>query len=239
MPILSFGQTSHEIVNKVQKEICAKFNSYDDFEKISIQEKAQAISQVLNENEREWNSELDKIENSRNNGYTIFDELLIHQLELNCPKFNDFYPSLNNYLVDNSTKRNQYLKARRFVISLETNSNIQESLKFLNPKINDDSLRQKLISLQKELKKFNNNSILHFLWSESLDGSVIVANNQNYRNGDTNVLIKIFFEDNDDNLIDGIVFKNKTEVEKDRKLRESDLPSNIPPPPPPPKKNGD
>ena len=87
LPLAISSQTNGHIVDKVSNEICNELNKIENIGELNKSQAKSIIAKVLLANKTEWNNELDKIENSRNNGYNIFDNLLSHRLQLTCEKF--------------------------------------------------------------------------------------------------------------------------------------------------------
>ncbi|GAB1856198.1 hypothetical protein MHTCC0001_10330 [Flavobacteriaceae bacterium MHTCC 0001] len=235
LPFTILSQTKKHIVDKISDEICNELNSVDNFNEITKNQAQVIMAKVFLANKIEWDNELDKIENSRNNGHNIFDNLLNHRLQLNCVKFRIVDNLLDNHLEKRPVKRNLYLKVKEFIISAETESKTSNLLSFFSESNRDITLKTKLKSLQKELSECKTNSGLYIMWSEyENDGSVFVVNVFDYKTGNENVFIKILFENEQDNLIDKIIFHNKKEIELEKEKREKQNINFIPPPPPPP-----
>jgi len=227
------------IVDKISNEVCVELNKIENVDGLNEDEVKLIIGKVFIANKPEWDSELDKVENSRNNGHNIFDELLKHKLLLTCDKYRIISPLLDKSLIKNPKKRALYLKAKDFIILTELGKEINDLVLFFDKSKHTIEDRKHLKSLQKELLKAKNNSGIYIMWSENREsGLVFNINIFDYITGDEKVFVKILFKNKNDNLIDEIIFKNKNEIEKGRKKRESediDFISPLPPPPPPKK----
>lgn len=235
LPFAVISQTQKHIVDKISDEICNELNRVDNFNEITKNQAQVIMAKVFLANKTEWDNELDKIENSRKNGHNIFDNLLNHRLQLNCVKFRAVDNLLDNHFKKTPVKRDLYLKVKEFIISAETDSNTSNLLSFFNESNRDIILKIKLKSLQKELFECKTNSGLYIIWSEyENDGSVFIVNVFDYKTGNENILIKILFENEQDNLIDQIMFHNKKEIQLEKEKREKQNIDFIPPPPPPP-----
>jgi hypothetical protein len=235
LPLTISCQTKEHIVDKVSNEICSELNKIENVDALTRNQAKSLIAKVILANKSEWNNELDKIENSRNNGYDIFDNLLNHRLQLTCEKFKIVDNLIDKNFEKKPNKRELYLKVKEFIISAELETSTNNLLSFFNKSKRETVLKTKLKSLQNELFKYKSTSGLYIIWSEyENNGSVFIVNVFDYKTGNENIFVKIIFENKIDNLIDGIIFKNKGEIELERKKREKENIDFIPPPPPPP-----
>jgi hypothetical protein len=237
-PLTIFCQTNEHIVDKVANEICIELNEVENFDELTKSQAQEIMAKVFLSNKTEWNNELDKIEKSRNNGYNIFDNLLNHRLQLTCEKFKIVDNLIDDYLKSKPNKRDLYLKVKEFILSAEIETNSNNLLSYFDKSKRETNLKTELKSLQTELFKYKKDSGLYIMWSEyENNGSIFIVNVFDYKTGNENVFIKIYFENENDSFIDGIVFKNKAEMELESKKREEQSIEFIPPPPPAPKKN--
>jgi len=235
LPLTLFCQTHNPIAEKVSHQICSELNEIENISDLTKSEAQDILAKVFLAHRTEWNTELDKIENSRNNGYTIFDNLLNHRLNLTCEKFKIIDHLFDNYLEKTPSKRKLYLNVKDFILSAELETDTNKLLPFFSESPKNSNLTATLQSLQSELSNYKKNSGLHIMWSEyKNNGSVFIVTISDYVTGNENVLIKIIFENENDPLIDGIVFKTKAEIELERKDREKQNIDFIPPPPHPP-----
>ncbi|GAA4279160.1 hypothetical protein [Aquimarina mytili] len=235
IPFTIFCQTKKHIVDKVSNEICSELNKIENFDDITKSQAQNIMAKVFLANKTEWDNELDKIENSRNNGYNIFDNLLNHRLQLTCKKFKKVDNLIDSYLEKKPSKRKLYLKVKEFIISAELESNTNNLLSFFNESKRKADLTTKLKSLQSELLKHKKESGLYIMRSEyENNGSIFIINVFDYKTGNENVFIKMLFENEKDSFIDGLVFKNQTEIKLEKEKREKQNIDFVPPPPPPP-----
>jgi hypothetical protein len=234
LPLTIYCQTHNHIVEKVSHQICNELNEIENISELTKSQAQNILAKVFFANRTEWNTELDNIEHSRNNGYNIFDNLLNHRLNLTCPKFKIIDYLFDNYLEKTPSKRALYLDVKDFIISAELETDTNKLLSYFSESPRNTNLTATLQSLQRELSNYKTNSGLHIMWSEYKNmGSVFIVTISEYQTGNENVLIKIIFENENDRLIDGIVFKNKAEIELERKEREKQTIDFIPPPPHP------
>lgn len=228
---LTYSQDNTEVIDKISQEICASLDSIDNIEGLSETEAKQIIRLAILRNKLEWDSELDKIENSRRAGQTIFDYLLNHRLQQDCEKFRQVDNILDKYQIDNEKYRELYLTVKDFILKAESGESSKELVEYFDTKLHDSYTTSKLDLLKAEFETYKRLSGLYIMKRD--DHLYFYVNVFNYKNGDENVAVMILFNDLKDNLIDEWEFKTKDEIEAERKKQEEEF-ENIPPPPPPP-----
>ncbi|MFC2138128.1 hypothetical protein ACFLTE_08145 [Bacteroidota bacterium] len=228
---ITFCQDNTEVVDKITKEICNDLNEVESIDSLTDYGAKLIIGKAILKHNEEWDRELDKIENSRGAGKTVFDYLLNHRLQQNCDKFISVDNKLDKYLIDNVDFRKLYLSVKDFVITAEIENEVETLVKFFNSDIDKEELNKKLQFLKDELDQYKRLSGLYII--KTNDQLNFHVNVFDYKTGDENVAIMIVFNDLSDSLIDDWNFKTKQEIEAERAQEEDDF-DDFPLPPPAP-----
>jgi hypothetical protein len=240
------GQTETKAVDLVVLEVCSHLDTIDPLEQLTKEEAAQIVRGALQKHWVEWENGLDGIPNSRRNGQNIFSYLLEHRLLLDCEKFRVIHSKIDQFM-NNEDYRKLYLWTKEFLISMETETDLEPYTKHFSPSIDPDTLNKDLNDLKKELDKYKRSSSILIMRPHEMKGFFISL--FDYKTGDANLQIIVKFRNTTDTLIHEWTFRTKAEIEVRRakkKQEEKELNSRImlsdpPPAPPPPalKSDGD
>lgn len=213
-----YSQDNTIVVDKVATKICNDLKTVENIDSLSDYEAKIIIGRAILEYKNDWENELDKIENSRNAGQTVFDYLLNHRLQQECDNFKAIDNKLDNYLTNNSDFRGLYLTVKDLVLSAESDIETEILTNFFDPELDKSELIERLEHLKKVLNLHKRLSGLYIMKRDNL--LYFYVNVFDYKTGDENVAIMISFDDLDDNLIDEWDFKTKEELEAERQVEE-------------------
>lgn len=227
-----WSQEPSPVVNKIATDICEQLEDLNSIEEVDVMGKKVLLAAGLTMHYGEWNEEIDKFEH----GEQVLLYAVVDQLLRTCPKYR-ILDNKTDETVSDKPLTPFYLQQKNFYYDLSGDVPFDSLLLHLDPKIRDKNGIARLDSLQKELKQHIETGYTFQTFVPSQVSTLFTLTN--YTNNKDAVILKLWFNDQEDLLIDKIEFFGAEKLEAARIEREANpqefkLPPVPPPPPPPP-----